>query len=269
MDKEFLMTIKEFGALTHTNPKSIRYYESIGILKPAWVDPENGYRYYSFYQREQVFAIQIAIENGLPLKEFLNYESESNGIIYYNDLVLKLIDITEEKIRLLQSLLSSQKDGLRNHAHARQILESPSPIRDTLSAKTCLRLPFDGKQYTDGWMAKIRELTKLFDRLGLLPCESGLMVCRENGKWNEYLFMEFISDDATLQEHPNFFTIPEGEYLCAAVPESGLEQAKTRAKDIPSPTLLLETELASGEYQYFPPQLEQRVLLSTADQQDM
>lgn len=62
-NREYL-TIGEIGKLTDINPKSIRYYERIGILEPARIDPETGYRYYRpeqiqkepFYGRIAMFS---------------------------------------------------------------------------------------------------------------------------------------------------------------------------------------------------------------------
>ena len=40
-----LMTIKEFSALTHTPIDTLKHYDRIDILKPAYVG-KNRYRYY-------------------------------------------------------------------------------------------------------------------------------------------------------------------------------------------------------------------------------
>lgn len=41
------LTIGEFAKLHNVNQKSLRYYEQIGALVPAWTDPSTGYRYYA------------------------------------------------------------------------------------------------------------------------------------------------------------------------------------------------------------------------------
>ena len=40
------MTIKEFSKLCDCNTQTLRYYDSIDLLKPARVDSFTGYRYY-------------------------------------------------------------------------------------------------------------------------------------------------------------------------------------------------------------------------------
>lgn len=41
------MQIKEFAALAGVSVRTLHYYDEIGLLKPAQVDPQTGYRYYS------------------------------------------------------------------------------------------------------------------------------------------------------------------------------------------------------------------------------
>ena len=40
-------TISEFAKLRDININSLRYYERIGVLTPAYTDPDTGYRYYT------------------------------------------------------------------------------------------------------------------------------------------------------------------------------------------------------------------------------
>lgn len=50
-DTATLMTIGSFGKATRLSLKALRLYDTLGLLPPAWVDPDSGYRY---YQEEQV-----------------------------------------------------------------------------------------------------------------------------------------------------------------------------------------------------------------------
>ena len=40
------MQIKEFAKLTGVSVRTLHYYDEIGLLKPAFVDAQNGYRFY-------------------------------------------------------------------------------------------------------------------------------------------------------------------------------------------------------------------------------
>lgn len=100
-NREYL-TIGEIGKLTDINPKSIRYYERIGILEPARIDPETGYRYYRLEQIHHLFAIKTCIHFGISLREFPKYYK--NGTLYANRY---LQDASANFIRSIHSILGN------------------------------------------------------------------------------------------------------------------------------------------------------------------
>lgn len=44
-----MLRIGEFSKLSKTTVKTLRYYDKVGLLKPAFVDSFTGYRYYTNY----------------------------------------------------------------------------------------------------------------------------------------------------------------------------------------------------------------------------
>lgn len=64
-----LIPIGSFSSVTHLTQKTLRFYAEQGILNPAWVDPENGYRYYRTDQITQARRIQMLREIGMSLSE--------------------------------------------------------------------------------------------------------------------------------------------------------------------------------------------------------
>ena len=66
MKKSFL-SIGNMSKLTGIHIKSLRYYENIGVLIPAYVDPQTKYRYYSYQQIPNVMALRFCLELGIPL----------------------------------------------------------------------------------------------------------------------------------------------------------------------------------------------------------
>ena len=65
--KEELLSIGEFAKLRGVSVKSLRYYERVGALKPAYVNEESGYRYYSINQISDLDMVTTFIELGVPL----------------------------------------------------------------------------------------------------------------------------------------------------------------------------------------------------------
>lgn len=68
MKKDNLLSIGALSKQTGVHIKSLRYYDSLGILRPAYVDPSSGYRYYSLQQIPVVDAIQLCVDLDIPLK---------------------------------------------------------------------------------------------------------------------------------------------------------------------------------------------------------
>jgi DNA-binding transcriptional MerR regulator len=44
------LTIGDFSRITHLTVKTLRRYHEVGLLEPAEVDPQTGYRYYAAVQ---------------------------------------------------------------------------------------------------------------------------------------------------------------------------------------------------------------------------
>ena len=61
--------IGDFSKMTKTTVKTLRYYDSIGLLKPQFVDEFTGYRFYSTDQLTKLHKIQSFRQIGLSIDE--------------------------------------------------------------------------------------------------------------------------------------------------------------------------------------------------------
>lgn len=66
MDNDELMTIGRFGRLTSLPVSTLRHYDEVGLLRPASVDPESGYRRYRPDQAGRARQIAMLRWDGLP-----------------------------------------------------------------------------------------------------------------------------------------------------------------------------------------------------------
>jgi effector-binding domain-containing protein len=64
-----LVPIGRFSAMTRLSVKALRHYDELGLLRPAFVDPSSGYRYYRPAQANQAEAIRILRSVEMPLEE--------------------------------------------------------------------------------------------------------------------------------------------------------------------------------------------------------
>ena len=86
------LSIGDFSKLSSIARKNLIYYDNIGILKPAFVK-ENGYRYYSYNQLDEVTIIMTLKDLGIPLKKIKNYMGNVSA-----DNFIDLISIQKQKI---------------------------------------------------------------------------------------------------------------------------------------------------------------------------
>ncbi len=64
-----MFLIGEFSKITHVPGSQLRYYDEIGLLHPAKIDPITGYRYYSAKQIPDLHRILALKELGLSLDQ--------------------------------------------------------------------------------------------------------------------------------------------------------------------------------------------------------
>ncbi|MBQ8057871.1 MAG: MerR family transcriptional regulator [Ruminococcus sp.] len=62
------MHIKEFANLCGVSVRTLHYYDEIGLLNPAFVDEQNGYRFYDEKSLERIQEILFYRELDFPLK---------------------------------------------------------------------------------------------------------------------------------------------------------------------------------------------------------
>jgi protein phosphatase len=62
-----VLTIGEFARASRLSPKALRLYDELGLLRPAVVDPGNGYRRYAPEQLERARLVAWLRRLGMPL----------------------------------------------------------------------------------------------------------------------------------------------------------------------------------------------------------
>jgi DNA-binding transcriptional MerR regulator len=63
------LTIGQIARLSGLTTKALRHYDSVGVLRPAHVDEDTGYRRYSRLQVEQARQIRVLRDLEVPLEE--------------------------------------------------------------------------------------------------------------------------------------------------------------------------------------------------------
>lgn len=110
-----MFKIREFSQLGQVSVKTLRFYDQLGLLKPAYIDPESGYRHYNAQQLIRLNRILVFKDLGFTLGQIGNLLNE---------------DVSPEQIRGMfrlkqaevQTLIEAEQCRLgRVEAHVRQI----------------------------------------------------------------------------------------------------------------------------------------------------
>ena len=72
------LQIKEFAELTGVSVRTLHYYDEIGLLKPSYVDEQNGYRFYDENSLERMQEILFYRELDFPLKSIAEILASPN-----------------------------------------------------------------------------------------------------------------------------------------------------------------------------------------------
>ena len=105
------MQIKEFAKLTGVSVRTLHYYDEIGLLKPAFVDAQNGYRFYDENSLLRMQEILFYRELDFSLKSILEILSSPD---YDKQKALaeqrKLLELKKERLeRIIEALDDATK----------------------------------------------------------------------------------------------------------------------------------------------------------------
>jgi DNA-binding transcriptional MerR regulator/effector-binding domain-containing protein len=71
-----MFRIGEFSRIARVSMRLLRYYDELGLLRPAHTDSSNGYRYYTAAQLSQLNRILVLRDLGLSLEQITRVSSD-------------------------------------------------------------------------------------------------------------------------------------------------------------------------------------------------
>jgi DNA-binding transcriptional MerR regulator len=75
-----LIPIGQFAAASRLSAKALRLYDENGLLPPALVDPDSGYRYYRLDQLRDATFISLLRQAGTPLGEIRAFLADPSNV---------------------------------------------------------------------------------------------------------------------------------------------------------------------------------------------
>ena len=122
-----LYRIGMFATMNHVTIKALRYYDDQGLLTPAYVDEENGYRYYTLSQMADLQRILALKEAGFTLDNICEMRRGSGTDDFLTKKKAEIIDEIAElthKLARLESYANRGDVELLNPVRIRKIPET-------------------------------------------------------------------------------------------------------------------------------------------------
>ncbi len=204
------LSIGELAKLRNINVQSLRYYEKLGILVPAYINPESGYRYYSLEQIMILDTIILCIDLGIPLKDLKHYVN-AEGELEFEHLLKDGKKLAKEKIRKIESNIDSINRTLR-HINAQKTFQGRDGYYSRyIFERHYITIPcemvMDAKKYE-------KNLSHLFS----LAKKQNLQVSFPHGIISTYCNGQFTGANMFLEVLPTDSSIVQnmdaGNYLC-------------------------------------------------------
>jgi len=203
--------IGEFAELGGVSAKTLRFYDEIGVLRPASVDPRTGYRRYLPHQLEELASI-LALKNmGVSLAKVRELTTKRNPTVDRRVVLRELKRTIEDSIRTATQSLNWIDAALE------ELDERPSPVPVVVKRRppvTIATLRIEVRNYADV-PAFERELSRALppDSMGTL---AGVLWhrCAESGVLEAEPFVA-LKKRVPLRSPFQLKQLPEATLACA------------------------------------------------------
>lgn len=209
-----LLSIGEVAKIRNVNVQSLRYYEKLGILIPAYINPETGYRYYSLEQIMILDTIILCVDLGIPLKDLKNYV-DAEGQLEFERLLRDGRKLATRKIKKIESNLNSIDRTLQHIRAQKSFLGREGYYSRFIFERYIITTPCEARM-----SAKVYEkkLSELFDTAKERQLQAsfphGVIFIYKNGQLDHSrMFLEVLPSNSETVQH-----LAEGNYLCLQEP---------------------------------------------------
>lgn len=216
MNLKDLYSIGEVAKIMGTSVQTLRYYSSIDLLNPKYINPSSGYRYYSVEQLHFIDRIKYLQKFGLNLDEI-------KQIIDKNDIPLLISLLDKQKAVFLEEISKIEDiiDGIEWYKNYFSYVD-PTNVNGS-----CYSLHFDKRYIVAAECIEDEPKQDFHIRLNEIkssPQFKNLSYMRQfsyvldydaliEGNLKPLHLGMFIKKDPCFKSK-NIIEIPEGDYLC-------------------------------------------------------
>lgn len=209
-------SIGEISKQQNISRQTLIFYDKIGLFCPAYIDPSNGYRYYSVKQLDELDTICIMKRIGFSLDEIKNH-MQSYTIDHSILALRKQLTELERQIAELQMIKSRVEHRCSQLEHAVSIREDSEAITVEQAKKQYILLQKVNAPYTleqvsiatkECFVRSFKEELPVYFQSGaIVPYQR---ICQKEYTKASFVFLpiEKISDRDEVKE------LPEGTCVC-------------------------------------------------------
>jgi DNA-binding transcriptional MerR regulator len=151
-----LVPIGRFSEICRLSQKALRLYDEMGLLRPAWVDPDSGYRHYAVAQALEAERIRLLRSLEVPLDEIAELLRDPAGGRHVLERHRRRL---ESRLDQLHALLASLDHLEKEDAMAYDVRTKEVPPQQIISIR--FKAPLAGMAAESG-----RAFGELFAHLG-------------------------------------------------------------------------------------------------------
>ncbi|MDI7816071.1 MerR family transcriptional regulator [Clostridioides difficile] len=203
----------EVSKLFGLSIKTLRYYDKIGILKPAYVNQENKYRYYSREQFMSIDVIKYCKIMGMTLEDIKKLIDSDGSIKSMLNTINEQKKMIENKIKELSDVkkylndIESNVNELLEYG-LNQVFVKYNKERKVSVYKCDSKDEVEFEMYLRHVILHVQE--KYND---VYPIISGSISYEKVIKERDTLLYDNIVDFTRRDNYENEYILPEGEYL--------------------------------------------------------
>lgn len=246
-------SIGETAKINNVSIQALRLYDKMGLLKPAYVDRKNNYRYYTIDQFVYLDLIKYSKHIGAPLKELSDVLHKKDVVTLLSFLKNQQKVVKKEIIRL--NNISNAIGHIENKInYAIELKETNIIFFRDIKKRYIMNTLLNKKDEENDIEIKLRKLDKILeDNEIMFEGETGYFIntylILNKGKISyESLYSTIIIDNIE-KKNVDFKEIPEGHFICIAYLKNEREDAVNKLrkyikeKKILSKGIGIETQL--------------------------
>ena len=228
--KDYLLSIGELSNITGVHISSLRYYDNLGILPPAYINPDTNYRYYTYSQVEIVSAIQTCIALDIPLKEYQRFTINNGQTIHAEELLAYGKEQAKKKLQTIRNGIKKIEQYQQQIVHSKELLCSDKPLKYHALEKKYYIVPLN-HALTENDYKNIDRFPLLVEGNGYrLGSEYGLIYFYKKTGIERYQFVEIITRKSPRDK--NIISLPEGDFWAKTAEADKIENAITEFPDL-------------------------------------